>query len=230
MKNEPNRAKNTRVMPPEATANRGFWKRWRSSIGCRLCSSHRMNATMNTAAMPNHSADSALIQPWCGPSMIAYTSELIPTIDSTAPSGSSGEPLESFDLGTRIQPAMRAAAMIGRLTRNTDPHQKCSRRKPDATGPSAAPPPEMPAQIAIALARSRDGNTLVSSDRVDGITNAAPAPMTARAKISMPELSESAPMSDPMPNTRRPACNAPLRPKRSPSAPAVNSRPANTRP
>ena len=51
--------------------------------------------------------------------------------------------------------------MIGTLTRNTEPHQKCSSRRPEATGPIAAPAPEMPAQMAIALARSRAGNTLV---------------------------------------------------------------------
>ena len=151
-------------------------------------------------------------------------------IDSTAPTGSSGEPCESLDFGTSTQPATSAAAMIGRLTRNTEPHQKCSSRKPDVIGPIAAPPPEMPAQIAIALARSRPGNTLVRIDSVDGITKAAPAPITARAKINMAELSASAPMSEPNPKVTSPACKAPLRPKRSPSAAAVNSKPANTKP
>ena len=74
--------------------------------------------------------------------------------------------------------------MIGRLTRNTEPHQKCSSSRPDATGPSAAPLPEMPAQMAIALARSRAGKTLVRIDSVDGMTNAAPMPMIARAAMS----------------------------------------------
>ena len=75
--------------------------------------------------------------------------------------------------------------MIGRLTRNTEPHQKCSSSRPDAIGPIAAPAPEMPAQMAIALARSRAGNTLVRIDSVDGMTNAAPTPMIARAAISI---------------------------------------------
>ena len=106
-------------------------------------------------------------------------------IDSTAPTGSSGDSVASFDFGTRTQPATSAAAMIGRLTRNTEPHQKCSSSRPDASGPSAAPLPEMPAQRAIALARSRAGNTLVRIDSVDGMTNAAPMPMIARATMSM---------------------------------------------
>ena len=37
----------------------------------------------------------------------------------------------------------------------------------------------MPAQIAIAFARSRAGKTLVRIDSVDGMTNAAPMPITA---------------------------------------------------
>ncbi len=71
MKNVPNMAKNTSVMPPEDTANRGFWKRCRSSIGCRLRSSQKQNPTSTTAANENHTIDAVLNQPWCGPSMMA---------------------------------------------------------------------------------------------------------------------------------------------------------------
>ena len=80
--------------------------------------------------------------------------------------------------------------MIGMFTRNTDPHQKCSSSRPDAIGPSAAPDPAMPAHRAIALARSRVGKTLVRIDSVDGMTNAAPTPMIARATMSIPGVSD----------------------------------------
>ncbi len=138
--------------------------------------------------------------------------------------------MESFDFGTNTHPATRAPMMIGMFTRNTDPHQKCSSRRPDAIGPSAAPEPEMPAHRAIALARSRVGKTFVRIDSVDGMTNAAPMPMIARAPMSIPGVSDRAPRVEPRANTRRPACRAPLRPKRSPRAAAVNSRPAKIRP
>ena len=92
----------------------------------------------------------------------------------------------------------------------------------------AAPAPEMPAHTAIALARSRVGKTLVRIESVDGMTNAAPTPMIARAAITWPEVSASAPNSEPSPNTTRPSWRAPLRPKRSPRAPAVKRRPAKT--
>ena len=52
-------------------------------------------------------------------------------------------------------------------------------------GPMAAPAPEMPAQMAMALGRSWAGKTLVRIDRVDGMTKAAATPMTARAAMTM---------------------------------------------
>ena len=88
----------------------------------------------------------------------------------------------------------------------------------------------MPAHRAIALARSRTGNTFVRIDSVDGMTNAAPMPMIVRATMSISGLWGSAPSVDPAANTTSPACSAPLRPNRSPSAAAVNSRPAKIRP
>ena len=96
----PNMAKKTSVMPPDETANRGFWNRRRSSIGWRLRHSHHTNARSTMAAPPNQSSESTLAQPWLGASMIAYTSALRPTTDSSAPTGSSGVPVASFDFGT----------------------------------------------------------------------------------------------------------------------------------
>ena len=93
-----------------------------------------------------------LAQPWWGASMIEYTSAESPAIDSSAPTGSSRACSGSLERGTQ-QPRRRPArrAMIGTLTKNTAPQEKCSRRKPLAIGPRAAPAPEMPAQMAMAL-------------------------------------------------------------------------------
>ena len=82
--------------------------------------------------------------------------------------------------------------MTGTLTRNTEPHQKCSSRKPEATGPMAAPPPAMPAQTAMALGRSSGGKTLVRMDSVAGMTKAAARPITARAPMTSVEESPMA--------------------------------------
>ena len=79
-------------------------------------------------------------------------------------------------------------------------------------GPSATAMPATPAQMAMARARSRGGNTLASSDSVAGITRAAPTPITARQAMSWLGVSDSAAASDPAPNTSRPMLSAPLRP------------------
>jgi hypothetical protein len=122
-------------------------------------------------------------------------------------------------------------AMIssGTLMRNTEPHQKCSTRKPEMGGPNAAPPAAMPAQTAIALGRSSGGNTLTSNDRVEGMTKAAAPPITARAAMTWPAVSASDAATAPTRNSTMPPCRARRRPNRSPSVPAVNSSPANTR-
>ena len=71
--------------------------------------------------------------------MMAKIRALNPTIDSRAPTGSSGDAVLSLECGTSRQPATRAMAMIGRLMRKTAPHQKCSSSSPEVTGPMAAP-------------------------------------------------------------------------------------------
>jgi len=127
-----------------------------------------------------------------------------------------------------MRPATIASTSSGTFTRNTEPHQKCSTRKPDTGGPSAAPPAAIPAHTAIALARSSAGNTLARIDSVEGITKAPAKPMTARAAITWPAVSLNSAITAPTRNRARPPCSASLRPKRSPSVPAVKSIPANT--
>ena len=70
----------------------------------------------------------------------------------------------------------------GTLTKNTDPHQKWSSSRPLTIGPMAPPAPANPAQMAMARGRSAGEKTLARMDSVDGITNAAPAPMSARVR------------------------------------------------
>ena len=65
-------------------------------------------------------------------------------------------------------------------------------------------------------------------ESVEGMMNAPPTPITARAAISIPGVVAVADSAEPAPKTRRPKVRARRRPKRSPSAPAVSSRPAKT--
>ena len=125
-----------------------------------------------------------LAHPLSGAWMSPYTSDEIPTIERTAPTGSSWPCSGSRDLGTRNQPATSASAMIGTFTRNTDPYQKWPSSHPLATGPIAPAAPVVAAQIAMALVRSSGGNTFTRIDNVDGMINAADAPIAARQAMS----------------------------------------------
>ena len=114
------------------------------------------------------------------------------------------------------------------FTKNTEPHQNHFSSRPDDTGPSAPPTPAKPAHTAMALGRSWNGKQLTTIDRVAGITNAAPTPMSERATMSTSGLLARVATNDAEPNTTRPPSRAPLRPHRSPMAPASSSEPANT--
>ena len=90
------------------------------------------------------------------------------------------------------------------------------------------PRPETPAQMPIAFARSPAGKTAVMIDSVEGMMNAPPTPMRARVAISISGEVASAERPEPRPKMARPIVSPRLRPKRSPRAPAVSSRPAKT--
>ena len=149
-------------------------------------------------------------------------------IDRIAPGGSRRPCSGSFDFGTRNHPLMNATAMIGRLMRNTDPNQKCVSRKPLMSGPIDPATPVVAAQIAIALARSPGGKTFTRIDSVDGMMNAAPTPMSARQPMICHISVACDAAAAPTKNVASPNWSAPFRPKRSPSAPVENNRPANT--
>ena len=94
-------AKNVSVMALLAAVKRGFWKNRMSSIGDGVCSSQAMKHAMATVPRTNPPSTSGSVQPFDGPSMMPNSSDPRPTIDSTAPSGSSLPWLGSRDVGTR---------------------------------------------------------------------------------------------------------------------------------
>ena len=67
--------------------------------------------------------------------------------------------------GRATSTAMIATMTNGTLTRKIEPHQKCSSRKPPASGPMATPRPDTPAHSAIARARSLGVAEDVGEDR-----------------------------------------------------------------
>ena len=150
-----------------------------------------------------------------------------PTIDSTAPTGSS--------LG------------VGRVLRRRDEEEARARAPIDddrQVHEEDRAPVEVLEQEAAGERAERDadrrrrrprrrspgparsvGKTLVMIDSVAGMMNAPPMPMNARVAMSWSAELASADSSEPRPKIARPICSAPRRPKRSPRLPAVSSRP-----
>ena len=99
---------------------------------------------------------------------------------------------------------MKASTATGTLIKNTEPHQKCWRSQPPRRGPAAVPIPPTPAQIPMARARSWPVNIEARMDRVAGMRNAAPSPITARAKMSGPVECTMAQAKEPPPKMTTP--------------------------
>ena len=69
--------------------------------------------------------------------------------------------------GTSQTASTTATAASGNVTRNTDPHQKCSSRKPDNNGPRAEIAPPMPDHKAIERVRpDPDHNAVIRASVV----------------------------------------------------------------
>src|SRR5699024_3383886 len=61
--------------------------------------------------------------------------------------GSTGPGWGSLDSGTSNGPSTNRGISTGTAIRKTEPHQKCSSKKPPTTGPRAAPPENPAAQM-----------------------------------------------------------------------------------
>ena len=108
-----------------------------------------------------------------------------------------------------------------RLTRKIEDQEKCASSHPPATGPIATPRPLTADHRPMALARSCGSvKTLLMTDSVDGMMNAAAMPITARAAISSAVVWVNAAAKLAAAKTIRPARNARRRPYSSARAPA----------
>src|SRR3954451_4636225 len=218
---EPNSAKKTRTIEMFAAVNRGFSKNVTSSIGWSLRSSQIANVARTTSAKPKPTIVCGDVHPCEGASMIAYTRLTSPTIDNTAPTGSSALGWGSFESGTIRRPRISATITTGTFTKKTEPHQKLARSQPPTIGPVAIPRPDTPAQMPIARPRSCAGKTFVRIDRVDGMISAPPTPMSARLAINALDVPENADSVEPARKITRPTASAFLRPYRSDRLPVV---------
>ena len=90
------------------------------------------------------------------------------TIERTPPRLSTGS-VDSFTCaGTSLTAITSATTASGTVIRKTDPHQKCSSRIPEQSGPSAEMAPPVAAQSAIAFVRAAPAQSAVISARVVG--------------------------------------------------------------
>ena len=128
----PNIARNTSIMPPVPVLNAGLRKYAHVEhrlVGVQLPEHEQREH--DDARSRTRRASPALAQPLSGASMSPYTSDEMPTIESTAPTGSSARLFGVRRL--RHEEARRgtsATRMIGTLTRNTEPNQKCPSSQP----------------------------------------------------------------------------------------------------
>ena len=123
-------------------------------------------------------------QPRSATVFIPNTSGRMVAMDSAELRMSKGPGSGSRDSGITRGPIRSRAVVTGTPTRKTEPHQKCSSRRPPAIGPTTAPTENMVAQTATANCRRRSSMKMLRiSERVDGISVAPATPNKARAPI-----------------------------------------------
>ena len=105
-------------------------------------------------------------------------------IESTPPRWSTGSIVSLTWLGTSTSAITRAIPASGSVSRKTDPHQKCSSRIPEQSGPSAESAPPIAAQSAIDLVRAGPDQSAVISASVVGYAIPAASPPSTRAPNS----------------------------------------------
>jgi hypothetical protein len=187
-----------------AAENRGLRNRRISSIGVAVRSSQATNAAPIRRPAPNAPRTIGSPQPLEGASMMAQVRLTRPPIERSTPGMSIGQGSGSRDSGMRLRPAMTATAISGMFTQNTALQLKDSSSSPPAIGPRTIPSPETAAQAAIAFPRSLAGKMLVMIERVAGMMNAPPIPISALLAISISGLPERAEAIEPAPKTSSP--------------------------
>src|SRR6266511_200099 len=200
-KRKPNIARNWTVSDAEPAPNPRR-RKWRgSSIGSSRLSSHRTKPTIPTTAATSAVSVTESPQPRTGPSIIANTSAPRPPTDNRVPTGSSRGGRLSRDEGTIASVPISASVARTTLSTKIDGHENHCRSRPDVSRPRMPPPAATPTQVPTALPRSAGGKTVVMTDRVTGITNAAPTPeaVTERARRQQERREdERVPVDDPL--------------------------------
>ena len=184
----------------------------------------RAPAASPTAPTP---ITSGLPQPTSVPSISAKTMPPSAAIESATPSRSTGGVPGRVDSGSTLRPAGTTIAATGTLTRKTASHPTSCTSTPPSSGPITRPAPATAAHTPSACGRSAGGNITAISDSAGGRTQAAAAPISARAPISAIGDCASAQSTEAMPKPAMPARKTRLRPNRSASPLPRRSSPAS---
>jgi hypothetical protein len=88
--------------------------------------------------------------------------------DKMPPRLSTGSVVSLTRLGTHMTANTMATTASGKVARNTEPHEKCSNRKPATNGPHAVMAPPRPDQSAIDLVRPDPDQSAVISASTEG--------------------------------------------------------------
>ena len=106
-----------------ATENRRDSKKESSSSGCFVWRSHITKVKTITAAPAIAAMIVGEVQPHTGASMIPHSNRATPRSEHPAPTTSGRLAFALSELGTITIAATHAAAAMGTLIKNTEPHQ-----------------------------------------------------------------------------------------------------------
>jgi hypothetical protein len=164
-----------------------------------------------------------------GAKLMPRISEPTSTIENTPPRWSTGSVVSFTWLGTSFTAITSATTARGAVRRNTDPHQKCSSRIPEQSGPSELIAPPIAAQSAIERVRAGPDQSAVISASVVGYAIPAARPPRTRAPKSTSIDGAQAAMKAAGIDTSMPTISRSFRPYRSPSAPKYKTEAASPR-
>ena len=170
----------TMIPATAATQNVRRDATWRSYSGLRARRWRRRNATSAAAATTNRPMTSA---PLFGTAAKLIPRMSAPTrkIESTPPAWSTGSLVSFTWAGTSTTAITRPIAASGSVSRKTEPHQKCSSRIPEQSGPRAAIAPPVAAHSAIDFVRAGPDQSAAISASVVGYAIPAASPPRTRA-------------------------------------------------
>lgn len=114
----------------------------------------RANHTINAIPTTSIAHASVFPSPEIASSLTPAMNAMIPTSESATLRRSIGPGFGLRDLRSAHQPMPMITITMGTLTKNTEPHQKCSSRTPPSNGPSPPPAAATAAHTPIAKLRS----------------------------------------------------------------------------